>query len=204
VKGGESAEEYKNALRAIGEATGLMSEIVGKLLTLARLGSDKIELRMEPTDLGEVIREAMRVVTPLATRKGVVINLAANEQAVVNGDRVALLEVFVNVLENAIKYNVKDGKIDIATARTPNFIITEIKDTGIGISGEDLDKVFDRFYRADRSRSKEGGGIGLGLSICEEIVKLHGGRIEIRSQIGRGTVVATYLKEYRPIPLSST
>jgi heavy metal sensor kinase len=186
-------EEYKNALTAIGEATGLMSEIVGKLLTLARLGSDKIELKMEPTDLGEVIREAMKVVTPLATRKGIIINLVANEQALVPGDRVALLELFVNVLDNATKYNVQDGKIDIAIAKQSDSIITEIKDTGIGISGEDLEKVFDRFYRVDKSRSKEGGGIGLGLSICEEIVRLHGGRIEIKSQIGTGTTVSIYL-----------
>jgi heavy metal sensor kinase len=195
-------EEYKNALTAIGEATGLMSEIVGKLLTLARLGSDKIELKMEPTDLGEVIREAMKVVTPLATRKSIIINLVANEQALVPGDRVALLELFVNVLDNATKYNVQDGKIDIAIAKQSDSIITEIKDTGIGISGEDLEKVFDRFYRADKSRSKEGGGIGLGLSICEEIVKLHGGRIEIKSQIGTGTTVSIYLKENRHSPVS--
>jgi heavy metal sensor kinase len=189
-----STEEYKNALTAIGEATGFISEIVGKLLTLARLGSDKIELKMEPTDLGEVIRKAVKVVTPLATRKGVIINFAEDEKALVRGDRVALLELFVNVLDNAIKYNVKDGKIDTTIAKQSDFIITQIKDTGIGISGEDLDKVFDRFYRADKSRSKQGGGIGLGLSICEEIVKLHGGRIEIKSQIGTGTTVSIYLK----------
>jgi heavy metal sensor kinase len=189
------AEEYKNALTAIGEATGLMSEIVGKLLTLARLGSDKIELKMEPIDLSEMISEAIKVVTPLATWKRIIINWAANEQLVVPGDRVALLELFVNVLDNAIKYNVQDGKIDIAIVKESDFIITEIKDTGIGISDEDLDKVFDRFYRADKSRSKEGGGIGLGLSICEEIVKLHGGRIEIKSEIGTGTTVSIHLKK---------
>jgi heavy metal sensor kinase len=195
-----SAEEYKNALTAIGEATGMMSEIVGKLLTLARLGSDKIELKMEPTDLTEVVREAMKVVTPLATRKGIIINFAANEKALVHGDRVALLDLFVNVLDNGIKYNVQDGKIDITMAKQNDFIITEIKDTGIGISKEDLDKVFDRFYRADKSRSKE-GGFGLGLSICEEIVNLHGGRMEIESEIGRGATVSIYLKNNTQIPL---
>jgi heavy metal sensor kinase len=191
-----SAEEYKNALTAIGEATGMMSEIVEKLLTLARLGSDRIELKMEPTDLGEVVREAMKIITPLATRKGIIINFAANEKALVHGDRVALLELFVNVLDNGIKYNVREGKIDIAIAKQSGFIITEIKDTGIGISKEDLDKVFDRFYRADKSRSEE-GGLGLGLSICEEIIKLHGGRIEIKSQIGRGTTVSVHLQELK-------
>lgn len=72
--------------------------------------------------------------------------------------------------------------------------MTEIIDTGIGIPEEDLDKVFDRFYRVDKSRSKESGGTGLGLSICSEIAKLHGGRIEIKSSLGSGTVVSIYLK----------
>lgn len=75
-----------------------------------------------------------------------------------------------------------------------DFVVTEIRDTGIGIPEEDLEKVFDRFYRVDKSRSRESGGIGLGLSICEEIVKLHGGRIEIKSKVGEGTTVAVYLK----------
>jgi heavy metal sensor kinase len=196
-----SSEEYKNALTAIGEATGMMSEIVGKLLTVARLGSDNIELKMDSTDLSEVIREAMKVVTPLANRKGVIINLEPNEQTSVTGDRAALLEVIVNVLDNAIKYNVQNGKVDIAIVKESDLIKIEIQDTGIGISDEDLDKVFDRFYRVDQSRSKEGGGIGLGLSICEEIVKLHGGRIKIRSQIGTGTTVSIYLKGNRDCPL---
>jgi heavy metal sensor kinase len=196
-----SSEEYKNALTAIGEATGMMSEIVGKLLTVARLGSDNIELKMDSTDLSEVIREAMKVVTPLANRKGVIINLEPNEQTSVTGDRAALLEVIVNVLDNAIKYNVQNGKVDIAIVKESDLIKIEIQDTGIGIADEDLDKVFDRFYRVDQSRSKEGGGIGLGLSICEEIVKLHGGRIKIRSQIGTGTTVSIYLKGNRDCPL---
>jgi signal transduction histidine kinase len=97
-------------------------------------------------------------------------------------------------MENAIKYNIPRGKIEVSIKKEKSFILTEIKDTGIGIAEEDLDQVFDRFYRVDKSRSKETGSIGLGLSICDEIVKLHGGRIEIRSQVGRGTTVSVYLK----------
>jgi heavy metal sensor kinase len=191
-----SAKEYKNAFTAIEEATGLMSEIVGKLLTLVRLGTDKIELKMEPINLDEVIRQAVKVVIPLATQKGISIRLPMNEQSVILGDRAALLELFVNVLDNAIKYNVPQGKIDIAIKKERSLIVIKIKDTGIGIPEKDLDRVFDRFYRVDKSRSKEIGGVGLGLSICDEIVKLHGGRIEIESKVGIGTTVYSYLKRH--------
>ena len=102
--------------------------------------------------------------------------------------------MFVNIIDNAIKYNAPKGKIDIADRKEEGFIVTEIKDTGIGIPEEDLEKVVDRFYQVDKSRSKESGGIGLGLSICNEIVKLHGGRIEIKSKVGEGTIISVYLK----------
>jgi heavy metal sensor kinase len=189
-----SAGEYKNALTAIEEAAGLMSEIVGKLLALARLSAEKIERKMELIDLNEVIRQAVKIVTPLAAQKGISINLPVYEQPVIPGDRPSLLELVVNVLDNAIKYNISDGKIDIFIKKERSFIVTEIKDTGIGIPEKDLDRVFDRFYRVDKSRSRESGGIGLGLSICEEIVKLHGGRIEIKSKEGMGTTVTVYLR----------
>lgn len=78
--------------------------------------------------------------------------------------------------------------------------MTEIKDTGIGIPEKDLEKVFDRFYRVDKSRSKESGGIGLGLSICSEIVRLHGGRIEIKSKKEEGTIVSVHLKGKDDVP----
>ena len=190
-----SAAEYKNALAAIKEATGMMSEIVGKLLTLARLSADDIELKVEPINLNEIIRQAMKVVAPLAAQKGIRINWQVYERPVIPGDRPALLELVVNVLDNAIKYNIPDGKIDIAIKKENSFIIIKIADTGIGISRKDVDKVFDRFYRTDKSRSKEAGGIGLGLSICKEIVRLHGGRIQIESALSTGTTVSIFLKE---------
>jgi len=189
-----TSEEYKNALAAITEAAKMMSEIVRKLLTIARLSTDKVNLKIENINLSEIIREPVKLLTPLADRKGISINISAGGQYVIRGDREALLELFVNLIDNAIKYNVLQGKVDIAVKKEMGFVLTEIKDTGIGIPEKDLDKVFDRFYRVDKSRSKESGGSGLGLSICNEIVKLHEGRIEIKSRLGSGTVVSIYLK----------
>jgi heavy metal sensor kinase len=188
------AEEYKNVLTAILEASKLMSEIVQKLLTLARLGTDKVELKIEMNDLGEIVHEAVELLKPLATQKGITINVSADERHVVSGDHAVLLELFTNIIDNAIKYNLPQGRIDVSIRKEKGFMVTEIKDTGIGIPEKDLDRVFDRFYRVDKSRSKEIGGVGLGLSICDEIVRLHGGRIEIKSKLGEGTLVTVYLK----------
>ncbi len=189
-----TAEEYKKAVTAIIDTAKTMSQIVQKLLTLVRLSSDKVELKIEDINIGKTIHEAVKLLTPLAEQKGISINISGNEQSVIRGDRAALLELFTNLIDNAIKYNIPQGKIDISIKKETGFIVTEIRDTGIGISEGDLDRVFDRFYRVDKSRSRESGGIGLGLSICDEIVKLHGGRIEIKSRVGHGTTVYVYLK----------
>jgi signal transduction histidine kinase len=172
----------------------LMSEIVVNLLTIVRLGADKVDLKIESIDLNKIIRQAVKLLTSLAGEKGVSVNLAANEHAVIHGDRTAILELFVNIIDNAIKYNISRGEIDISIKKEKPFVVTEIKDTGIGMAEEDLDRVFDRFYRIDKSRSKEIGGTGLGLSICDEIARLHGGRIKIESRVGRGTTASVYLK----------
>lgn len=189
-----TAEEYKNALKAIGEVAGMMSQIVRKLLAITRLGADKVELKIEDIDPGEIVSESVKLLTPLAEQKGVGINVSVPDRFVVRGDRTALLELFVNIIDNAIKYNVPHGRIDISVKKETGFIISEIKDTGIGIPESDLGRVSDRFYRVDKSRSRDIWGVGLGLSICEEIIKLHEGSIEIKSKVGAGTTVSVYVK----------
>jgi heavy metal sensor kinase len=190
-----SLEEYKNTLTAVTEAARMMSATIQKLLTLTRLSTDKISLKFETIVLNEIIRESVKLLSPLAEQRGISIDITpAAEPFVVHGDRAALLELFTNLLDNSIKYNVPQGKIYISARKEPGFIVCEIKDTGIGIPEGDLSKVFDRFYRVDKSRSKEISGSGLGLSICNEIVKLHGGRIDIESRLGSGTTVLVFLK----------
>ena len=189
-------EEYKNTLLSVTEAARLMSATVEKLLALTRLGIEKVKLRFETINISEIISESVRLLSPLAEQRGISIESApAAELLLVRGDRAALLELFTNLLDNAMKYNVPQGKIYISAGKEAGFIVCGIKDTGIGIPEKDLNKVFDRFYRVDKSRSKQIGGSGLGLSICQEIVKLHGGMIEIKSMVDKGTTVSVYLKE---------
>lgn len=190
-----SAAEYQEVLAGIFEASQLMSHMVQKLLTLARLGADKVELRFEPVDLNEVISDALKILKPLALQRAIAIELPDIRPGacMVSGDRAALLEVFMNLIDNAIKYNITSGKIAIAFRREQGAVTTDITDTGVGIPENDLDRVCDRFYRVDKSRSKKIDGIGLGLSICDDIVKLHGGSISIRSQLGKGSTISVRL-----------
>ena len=198
-----SGNEYKTSLMSIKDAAEMMSAIVEKLLALARLGNEEIKLQMKPVKLNNIISQAIKTVTPFAEFKDVNINLQvpAYITPVIFGNRPSLLELFINILENAVKYNVPEGKIDIEIDKITidekgGFFITKIKDTGIGINSHDIDKVFDRFYRADTSRSKKVEGIGLGLSICKEIVRLHEGTIEIKSTQGIGTIVSIRFAAY--------
>jgi heavy metal sensor kinase len=190
-----SAEEYEKAIKTIIATAKMMSQIVQKLLVLARLNTDKIELKFENIDLAEITRESVKLLKPLAEQKSIKINISGDEKPTVFGDKALLLELFTNLIDNAVKYNVSQGEINILFKEEKDFVVTEIRDTGIGIPEKDLDKVFERFYRVDNVYSKEVGGLGLGLSICREIVNLHGGKIEIKSRIGEGTTVSVYLKK---------
>ena len=189
--------EYRTVIAAILEASRLMSLIIGKLLTLARFSSDHAALQRAEISLDGMIEKAVKLLRPLADEKGIVIHMAAEGSYVMYGDGEALLEAFVNILDNAIKYNVPGGSIDIRVRKEGEAAVTDIRDAGIGIPEGDLAKVFDRFYRVDPSRSRKSGGVGLGLSIANEIVKRHGGHIGIRSQPEKGTLVSVSLPIFR-------
>ncbi|HXW69679.1 MAG TPA: ATP-binding protein [Dissulfurispiraceae bacterium] len=192
-----TAGEYRNSLATIKEAAIIMSEIVRKLLAIAQLSADNVGLRFESVSLSEIISESVKLLSPLAEHRGVSIYISPLKPLAVLGDRSLLSELVNNLIGNAIKYNVPHGKIYIDLTKEPELIVIKIRDTGIGIPEGDLAKVFDRFYRVDKSRSRESGGSGLGLSICNEIVKLHNGRIEIKSKVDEGSTVSVYLKEDR-------
>jgi len=139
----------------------------------------------------------VKLLSSYAKNNQIKITLYKTEQPLlIEGDRAAILELFINIIDNAIKYNIPHGKIDVSFRKEDAFIVIQVKDTGIGVAEEDLNQVFERFYRVDKSRSKHIAGIGLGLSICREIVRLHGGRITMKSQRGGGgTTVSVYLKK---------
>jgi heavy metal sensor kinase len=191
-----SVSEYKDALTAVMDAAKIMSAMVSKLLFLARLTTGKMDVDKEPIALDKIIAETVRLLTPIASQKNTRINIVpTGDHLLVFGDRAALLQLYINIIDNAIKYGAAQGAVDISVKKEDGFIVSEIKDHGIGITKENLGRIFDRFYRVDKSRSRESGGIGLGMSICQAIVRQHNGKIEIGSEVGIGTIVSIYLKE---------
>jgi heavy metal sensor kinase len=189
-----SVHEYKEALGAIMAAAKIMSTMVNDLLLLARLNKKKILLEKEKLDLSNIIGETVRMLTPSANLRHISFSLSDTSGYPVYGEREHLLRLFINIIDNAIKYGKVDGKINISTIKEGEFVISTIQDNGIGIPEEHLGRIFDRFYRVDQSRSQNGEGVGLGMSICQEIIRQHSGKIEIRSSVGKGTSVSIYLR----------
>ncbi len=180
-----SADDYRETLESLGEQCQHLTDLVNKLLMLARADAGQIELRREAVDLAAVVDEAIETYRPLADEKGVVLDWKGSEPVGCVGDRMRLSQLVMNLLDNAIKYTEPGGTVRLAlAAEGPRAAIT-VEDTGIGIGADRLPHIFERFYQVDPSRSEAGSG--LGLSICRWVASAHSGSIDVTSQPGRGT-----------------
>jgi len=139
-----------------------------------------------------LIQDLCHLFQVLAEQKNIALEMGSLEEVTVMGDKMRLQQLFTNLIDNAIKYTPK-GSIHVTVERNEDTALVKIKDTGIGISQEEQKKIFKRFYRADKSRSRETGGVGLGLSIAEWIVHAHHGRIEVDSEFNKGSTFTVYL-----------
>lgn len=147
-------------------------------------------IEFKKTDFGAVVDGAVEKLTDYANRRELTVIVHKETSRAVKGNATALEQVVMNLLKNAIAYTPKGGKITVTLEPDyPNFVRLSVKDTGVGIDKKDLFHIFEPFYRADRARTREGGGSGLGLTIVHEVVKLHHGKISIQSALGKGTTV---------------
>lgn len=197
-----TAEDYQSILRSSVEEIKRITNIVDDLLTIARLESGQLRFQKRPIRVDELLLDAISRTSGYASQHSVIINYEVlnksgheSEEIFVEGDRDKLLSVFINLLDNAIKYSRRDSTIRVVQTIEEKFARLEITDKGIGISPQDLPHVFDRFYRADKSRSTDSskGGSGLGLSISKFLVEAHEGTITLESVEGKGTIVIVRL-----------
>jgi signal transduction histidine kinase len=165
-----------------------MTSLVSDLLTLARSDSNIIERRTETFDFLPHAEKAIESVQPLADSKLIRLHLEAPDSLIATGDSQRLSQLIYILLDNAIKYTPNNGEVWLLLTREGNELCMKVKDTGIGINNEDQNHIFERFYRVDKSRSRQMGGHGLGLSIAKWIVETHKGTIKISSELGKGTV----------------
>ena len=164
-----------------------MQSLADKLLSLANYESNGGSLNFEKISLSETIKSAYRKILPLAKKKGIDVKLRLQE-CIIEADKTSLEEMMLIFLDNAVKYTPKGGKVAIFTRADKKYAFIKIKDTGIGISKQDIPHIFERFYRADQSRSKNSAqGFGLGLSLAKKIIEIHKGLVKVSSEIGKGT-----------------
>jgi heavy metal sensor kinase len=187
-----SAEEYRRSLDTARRASERMRRVVERLLTLARADAGDAALQRAPVGLAPVVNDALGILRPLAEQKGVTIE-ARLDGATVVGDRDRLIDLATNLMSNAIQYNREGGHVRVDVWPEGEEACLRVADTGTGISPDDLPRIFDRFFRADKARTADSGGAGLGLAIAKWIVDAHGGRIACTSTAGRGTEVLVRL-----------
>ena len=173
-------------LTRINDEVNRLTQMVTELTELSRIESGKAELKMSPTDINFLIEEVVAQMTPLAESRSLIIstNLEIN-LPVVTADKERIRQALINLVHNAVKFNSPGGKIVISTKHDTESVIVSVSDTGMGISKDDLPHIFERFYKADKSRSR--GGSGLGLAIAKHTVQVHGGNITVKSEEGKGS-----------------
>ncbi len=186
LKHQRDADEYRGTIEACQRAAQRMRRLLESLLELTRLDAGQEPMRQRRFDLAHTVRDCVELVQPLASEREIKIQSELPTLESV-GDPERLAQVFTNLLTNAIHYNKDNGLVRVTVQRQNGSALVSVTDTGRGISAEDLPRVFERFYRADKSRSGAAGQNGLGLSISKAIVEAHGGAIEVTSQPGHGT-----------------
>ncbi|MDP2682100.1 MAG: ATP-binding protein [Deltaproteobacteria bacterium] len=192
LKTEKTVEGFKEVIKSSLEEIDKMSALVKSLLNLAKLDS-RVRLPNDNIKLDGIVEERFNQTLPLAKDKGIDMVMAKKEGVVIMGDKIGIGQLLFNLIYNAIKYTPKDGRIEISLEQSDNWAIIKVIDTGMGIAEEDLPHIFDRFYRVDKARTTGAGGVGLGLSICKEIAEAHGGKIEVESEAGKGSVFKVYL-----------
>ena len=188
LKQAEDPSEYKEVLGSLLEEVGRMARLVDTLLTLSRADAGTLPLKREACRPADLAEETCGILEVLASEKGQEILVEkVGESPEVSVDRTLLSQALFNILANAVQYSPGGTKILVRTGVKEGECFIEVKDQGPGIPREHLDRIFDRFYRVDPSRSREEGGTGLGLSLAKWAVEAHGGRIEVESEPGKGS-----------------
>ncbi len=190
-------ELLHESLTDMGQETSRLIRLVNDLLLLAQ-SEDRIAMRHEPVELDTLMLEVHRELRALAN--GVQLRIGAEDQVVVLGDRDRLKQALLNLGVNALQHTPTGGEVILSLQRRAHEVVLSVQDTGSGIAPDDLALIFERFYRADRSRSRHAGGAGLGLAIVKRIVEAHGGRVAVQSELGKGSTFALHLPLDQAMP----
>ncbi len=194
-------DEYHEALRAIAGAADRMTDLIHRILEVSRLDSQPFISMQAEFNIMDGLQNVIKLLSPSASSRGIEIRLHGRP-VTVEGDPEKLTEVFLNIVDNAVKYNRPGGRVDIDVSVQENWAVVTVTDTGIGLTDPEREKIFDRFYRVETSRSVVPGS-GLGLSIARAVVEAHHGRIEVDSELEKGSRFRVFLPIAEPkIPIA--
>ncbi len=187
----EDEETQKNFLMVIDDETERMSRLVKELLQLSRLDSHREKMNFKELEVGKILEDCVKKITLTAQAKEQTVECVydRNTPLYIMGDRDKMQQVILNILTNSIKYTQAGGKIRLNAWKEDDVVCITVEDNGIGISDAELSRIFERFYRVDKARSRAMGGTGLGLSIAKQIIEVHGGSILAQSKEGSGTMM---------------
>jgi signal transduction histidine kinase len=190
----QTVADYREAQQEVLSELEKTSSLVEKLMLLARADAGVEALQRFPVNVADCLREACEDGQILAETKQLSFQQNIDtSRLIVEGDSHALHRLFLILIDNAVKYTSSGGSITVRLKRIDDSVVAEFRDTGIGITAEDLPNIFDRFYRADKARSREFGGVGLGLSIARWVAEAHKGSIEVQSTPDSGSVFCVRL-----------
>ncbi|HLB36622.1 MAG TPA: ATP-binding protein [Gemmatimonadales bacterium] len=193
LRGSRDATAYREVIGSMLEEVDRLTRLVDELLTLARADAGEAKLHLEPLDLAVLAREVAGHLSVLAEEREQVLEVETQAPVPVRGDRTALRLALVNLVVNAIKYAPERTRIRVAAGCRDGHAYALVADQGPGIAAEDRDRVFERFYRVDKSRSRDMGGTGLGLALVKWAAEAHGGRAELETELGRGSTFTLVL-----------
>jgi len=201
----DDPEKCAEFLGIIEKHADQLNTLLSDLLQLSTIESGQYQWRRTAVSVPDLIEKAVHLLRPLAEKKSQTISVAPLESVgPVTGDANQLTEVLINLIDNAIKYTPESGRITVEAVQKGSAVEIAVSDTGIGIPSKEIPRIFERFYRVDRARSREMGGTGLGLSIVKHIVEAHGGRVSVESWIGKGSRFVVTLPKESPMPSSLT
>lgn len=189
----DNEETTTRFLNRILQQCSRLQVLLEDLLTLSRLESLEDRSERAQVRLDELLDECLDSIAPQATEKEIELEVEAQPMLSFDGDRDALERLVINLLDNAVKYNRMGGRVDARLVQAEGEIVFSVSDNGIGIPANSLSRVFERFYRVDKGRSRDEGGTGLGLAIVKHVAQLHGGHVEVQSQLGAGSTFKVHL-----------
>lgn len=187
----DEEKQIKFAKEIRNQADRLVS-LVNDIIKLSELDSRELSIEFTHIDLYEIVKERIELLKNIARTKNIAISVSG-KSSIVMSNKNLMVELIDNLVQNAIRYNKQNGKVFVDVSQNDSQTILTVEDTGIGIPKDDIDRVFERFYRVDRSRSRETGGTGLGLAIVKHIVELHDGQINLESEVKKGTKATVIL-----------